>query len=114
MKNSLIKWFRLLIAFVLIYTSISCSSSDDSDQVNDEENIIQEAEFIQEAVLTSDRDILLKFFQDNPENTLGWDISESDIAKWRGLTLDENGNVVGLDFKDSNISVIYLTCILFF
>ncbi|WP_394747082.1 leucine-rich repeat domain-containing protein [Spongiimicrobium salis] len=46
----------------------------------------------------SQRDILLTLYNQNPENTLDWDLENTDISTWEGVTTDGMGNVIALNF----------------
>ena len=52
----------------------------------------------------SQRDILLTLYNENPENDLDWDLTDSNIANWEGVFIDEDGNVIQLNFTGENIS----------
>ncbi|MBS9462852.1 hypothetical protein KIM67_10550 [Flagellimonas sp. 389] len=45
----------------------------------------------------TEREALVGIYNANPNNTLGWDLEEANIATWRGVTLDDNGKLVKLD-----------------
>ncbi|NAS13776.1 leucine-rich repeat domain-containing protein [Poritiphilus flavus] len=47
----------------------------------------------------SQKEILLRILELNPLHTLDWDESE-DIGNWDGVTLDDNGNIIELEFFD--------------
>ncbi len=56
--------------------------------------------------VVSERDALIAIYSVNPDNTLGWDISGLNINLWQGVTLNSNGEVIGLNITDSQIAFI--------
>ena len=53
----------------------------------------------------TEREALVAFYEANPNNTLGWDLSEEDISLWEGVTVSE-GKVTVLKTDNKNITVI--------
>jgi Leucine-rich repeat (LRR) protein len=58
-------------------------------------------------VLVSQRDALISFYNANDGNTLGWDISSSDISVWPGVIVNDEGNVTSLNLLDKNLTSIH-------
>ncbi len=58
-----------------------------------------EVEYVVSILLTepTDRQVLIEFFNANPDNEFGWDLEETDIATWSGVTLDDNGKLMKLN-----------------
>ncbi len=56
---------------------------------------------ISKAELT-DRDVLIDWYNLNPNNTLDWDFSK-EISEWDGITVD-NGRVVQIDIPEKGLS----------
>src|SRR5690606_11198781 len=68
-------------------------------------------------VTLSQRDALLAIYNENPGNTLNWDLENEDISTWEWVTVDDDGNVIYLSIANSNISVLpaeigYLTSLI--
>ena len=55
--------------------------------------------------INPDRRTLIEIFNDNPDNTLDWDITETDISDWQGVTLTNN-RVTALDLSRSGITTV--------
>ena len=51
----------------------------------------------------SQRDILLTLYNENPENTLSWDLENPDITTWEGVTTSAEGNVIRLDLDGKGL-----------
>ena len=51
----------------------------------------------------SQRNILITLYNENPENTLDWDLENPDISSWDGVTTDEEGNIIVLDLESKSI-----------
>lgn len=56
-------------------------------------------------VTVSEKSILTILFNENPGNTLGWDIT-ADISTWGGVTTNSSGNITELNLGDKNITTI--------
>ncbi|MBS9463378.1 DUF5018 domain-containing protein [Flagellimonas sp. 389] len=50
----------------------------------------------------TDREVLVMLYNANPDNTLGWDLEEENIANWTGVQL-RNGSVSELNLISKNI-----------
>ncbi len=53
----------------------------------------------------SDRDILEIFYAANPDNTLGWDLSATDMSAWNGVSI-AGDRVIALDVYDKKLTTI--------
>ncbi len=51
-----------------------------------------------------DRDVLIAWYNANPNNTINWDFSK-DISEWEGITV-ENGRVTKIEIRDQGLSII--------
>ncbi|PKV51195.1 leucine rich repeat (LRR) protein [Aquimarina sp. MAR_2010_214] len=56
-------------------------------------------------VQLSDREILIKLYNTNLNNTLGWNLTDQTMDSWSGVT-HQNGNVTGLNLRNKNLTVI--------
>ncbi len=56
-------------------------------------------------VTVSEMSILTTLFNENPGNTLGWDLT-ADINTWEGVTTNADGNITELNLGDKNITSI--------
>lgn len=56
-------------------------------------------------VNVSEVSILTSLFNENPGNTLGWDLT-ADMSTWEGVATNAEGNVTYLNLQDKNISFI--------
>ncbi|MRI00781.1 DUF5018 domain-containing protein [Kriegella sp. EG-1] len=54
----------------------------------------------------TERDLLIAIADANPNNTLGWDYSETDIDFWSGVSTDDEGYVNELELGRYGLSVI--------
>ncbi|WP_396591877.1 hypothetical protein [Allomuricauda sp. R78024] len=54
----------------------------------------------------SQRNILLTLYNENPENTMDWDLENPDISTWEGVITDAEGNVTELYLTGRNIQNI--------
>ncbi|MEM7484310.1 MAG: leucine-rich repeat domain-containing protein [Bacteroidota bacterium] len=59
----------------------------------------------------TEREALTALYNANPDNELGWDLEETDIATWRGVTLNDDGKLVKLDLELDSLptAIRYLT-----
>ncbi len=51
----------------------------------------------------SQRDVLHTLYNDNPNNTLSWDITDNNVSNWEGVTVDTEGTITALDLTDKNL-----------
>src|SRR5690606_6976264 len=56
-------------------------------------------------VALSELEVLIALYEANPSNTLGWDITSTDISTWGGVLADGDG-VYGLNLAGRNITII--------
>jgi len=56
-------------------------------------------------ISSTPRDILLTFFEQNPDNTLGWNLESEDIASWDGVIMIDD-KVVELDFTEKGLTFL--------
>ena len=54
----------------------------------------------------TDKDVLIKLFEANPNNTIEWDLKENDLSKWQWVALDADGRVQDLLLEDKGIEVL--------
>lgn len=69
---------------------------------NDNETVVPETPTTSE----KDRHVLIEIFQQNPDNTLGWDITETDLREWRHLVITDEGRVSGLYLEDKGLTIL--------
>ncbi|MBS9463383.1 leucine-rich repeat domain-containing protein [Flagellimonas sp. 389] len=53
----------------------------------------------------TEREVLVKLFNVNPDNRLGWDIEDDDMSNWEGVTL-ENGKVTELNLSEKGLTIL--------
>jgi len=56
-------------------------------------------------VQSTPREILLKFFDQNPNNTLGWNLISEDISTWEGVVVVDD-KVVELELAEKGLTVL--------
>ncbi|WP_299315552.1 hypothetical protein [uncultured Aquimarina sp.] len=56
-------------------------------------------------VASTEREILLTIFEQNPDNTLGWNINSEDITTWEGVIFID-GKVVALELDDKGLTIL--------
>lgn len=56
-------------------------------------------------IVSTPRDILLSFFEQNPDNTLDWNLESQDIATWEGVVMIDD-KVVELDFTEKGLTFL--------
>ncbi|UOB18384.1 leucine-rich repeat domain-containing protein [Abyssalbus ytuae] len=58
-------------------------------------------------IATTQREVLIAIYLNNPENTLNWDITSEDISDWTGVNeVDDQGNITSLTISDKNLETI--------
>ncbi|SEM29829.1 Leucine rich repeat-containing protein [Aquimarina amphilecti] len=56
-------------------------------------------------VASTDQEILLTIFNQNPDNTLGWDITNDDVSTWEGVVvIDEK--IIGLELDEKGLTIL--------
>ncbi|MEM9362988.1 MAG: DUF5018 domain-containing protein [Bacteroidota bacterium] len=54
----------------------------------------------------TEREALIDLYNANPDNALGWDLDNEDISNWRGVRLNDLGQVILLAFYDQGIITV--------
>jgi len=57
-------------------------------------------------VALSEREILIALYEQNPGNTLEWDISNMDISTWNGVNTNSEGYVTELILQNKNLEAL--------
>ncbi|MBS9462854.1 DUF5018 domain-containing protein [Flagellimonas sp. 389] len=57
-------------------------------------------------VIKSDRQVLIDIYNANPNNNLGWDLEDANIANWDGVEINTNSRVTRLTLNDKNLSTV--------
>ncbi len=70
-----------------------------------EDGSIQKYVITVSVVALTEREILIALYNANPENTLGWDITNTDISTWQGVTLTD-GRITNLSLDRKAINSI--------
>ena len=89
---------KLLLSSIIITSILSCSKDDGPSFLPedlDQDGIVTEYE------------ALVDLYTKNSENTLSWDISDTDISNWEGVTLNpETQKVEILSLSNKGLSVL--------
>jgi len=84
----------LTLLIIVLFTA--CNSDDDTIENQDNYNI------------ESDRNALIEIYNANAGNSLGWDISTTDVSTWNDVTV-ENDRVTVLHIGNRGLSVFPTT-----
>jgi len=92
------KVIKVLSLALIIASHMACNSDDDATILPNQNNIVVE----EVLTIEDDRNALIEIYNANTNNTLGWDITTTDVSTWGGVTV-ENDRVAVLNIGQTQV-----------